>query len=370
MSVAALVEHVTGLRRSQITVNTTLMGGGFGRRLNQDFAVEAAKIAKAAQVPVQLIWSREDDTRNDFYRPLAIAELQAGLTETGDLHTWNYHASSTNILAYAFPEMVGAVLPAWLPDGMVGAMGALGPTLYGGMLADSTSVEGAKEYYYDTPNVEVRHTAHNPGIPVGFLRSVGHSFNGFFVEGFMDELAEAAGEDPVAYRLRHLNGNPRQRRTLEMLADKANWGSPSQPGYSQGVSSHPSFQSYVSQLAEISIRDGQIQVHRVVCVVDCGTVVNPDIVRMQMESGIIFGLTAALYGNISFEGGEVEQSNFHDYPLMRLHESPIIEVHIVDSDAEPTGVGEPGVPPVAAAVANAVFRATGKRLRSLPLTLS
>ena len=368
--VAALVEGVTGLRRSQIQVHTTLMGGGFGRRLNQDFAVEAAKIAKVAELPVQLIWSREDDTRNDFYRPTAIAEIKAGLDNEGNLHTWHYKATSTNILAYAFPEMVGAVLPAWFPDGLVSAMGSLGPTIYGGMLTDATSVEGAKEYHYDTPNVEVRHVHHDPGVPVGFLRSVGHSFNGFFVESFMDELAHLADQDPMAYRLAHLQGNPRLCHTLEVLADKGGWGQPSRAGLTQGVASHPSFDSYVSQLAEVSVSDDNIRVHRVVCVVDCGTVVNPDIVRMQMESGIIFGLTAALYGNISIKDGRVEQDNFGNYPLLRIHETPEIEVHIIDSDEAPTGVGEPGVPPIAAAVANAVFRATGKRLRQLPLSLS
>lgn len=368
--VAALVEAETGLRRSQITVNTTLMGGGFGRRINQDYAVEATQIAKACGLPVQLIWSREDDTRNDFYRPAAFAELRAGLDQNGNLHTWSYKSSSTNIMAYGFQQMVGAVLPAWLPDGMVSGMGSLGPSLYGGMLEDATSVEGAKEYHYDTPNVEVRHVHYDPGIPVGFWRSVGHSFNGFFVESFMDELAHAAAADPLAFRLRHLQGNPRLKRTLEILAEKTNWGQPSAPGRTQGLASHPSFNAYVSQLAEISVENNRIRVHRVVCVVDCGTTVNPDIVRMQMESGIIFGLTAALYGNITVKDGAVEQSNFGDYPLLRLTETPQIEVYIVDSDAPPTGVGEPGVPPIAPAVANAVFRATGQRLRSLPLKLS
>ncbi|MDX1693238.1 MAG: xanthine dehydrogenase family protein molybdopterin-binding subunit [Ketobacteraceae bacterium] len=367
--VAAQVEQVTGLRRSQITVNTTLMGGGFGRRLNQDFAVECARIAKASGLPVQLIWTREDDTRNDFYRPLAIARLEAGLDDNGHLNTWSYRSASTNILAYAFPETVGAVLPAWFPDGLVGVIGAMGSTLYGSLLRDDTSVEGAREYHYDTPNVEVRHVAHDPGVPVGFLRSVGHSFNGFFVESFMDELAHKANQDPVAYRLKHLTGNPRQRKTLEVLADKGGWGTPSQPQFVQGVASHPSFNSYVSQLAEITVDNNSIRVHRVVCVIDCGTVVNPDIVRMQMESGIIFGLTAALYGKITFSDGQVNQGNFNDYPLLRLNEAPEIEVHLIDSDAPPTGVGEPGVPPIAAAVANAVFRATGKRLRQLPLKL-
>lgn len=367
---AALVEEVTGLKRSDIKVHTTLMGGGFGRRLNQDFAVEAAQIAKAAEMPVQLIWSREEDTQYDFYRPAVIAELTAGLDNSGNLHTWSYRSASTNIMAYTFQEMVGAVLPAWLPDGLVRATGNLGPTVYGGLLMDHTSVEGAAEFHYDTPNVEVRHVHHDPGVPVGFLRSVGHSFNGFFIESFMDELAHQAKQDPVSYRLQHLQGNPRLQHTLAILAKKGGWGTPSKANYFQGVASHPSFNSYVSQLAEVTVEDGQIKVHRVVCVVDCGRVINPDVVRMQMESGIVFGLTAALYGEVSLNEGVVQQSNFHDYPLLRSHETPIIEVHIVDSDEPPTGVGEPGVPPIAAAVGNAVYNATGTRLRKLPLTLA
>lgn len=185
----------------------------------------------------------------------------------------------------------------------------------------------------------------------------------------MDEVAHKAKQDPVAFRLKNLKNNPRQQNTLRILAEKGNWGSPSKPGYIQGVASHPSFGSYVSQLAEITVEDNEIKVHRVVCVIDCGTVVNPDIVKMQIEGGIIFGLSAALKGEITLKNGEVQQSNFHDFPAMRLSESPEIEVHIVKSDESPTGVGEPGVPPIAAAVANAVFKATGKRLRKLPLKL-
>lgn len=366
---AGLVEEVTGLRRSKIKVHTTLMGGGFGRRLNQDFAVEAAQIAKESGMPIQLIWSREDDIQNDFYRPAMLANLSAGLTSEGELQTWSYKSTGPSILAYSFPELVGAVLPAWFPDSMVSAMGKLGPTIYGGTLLDHTSIEGAEEYHYDTTNIEVRHINYDSGVPVGFLRSVGHSFNGFFVEGFMDELAHKANQDPVEYRLRNLKNNPRLRKTLEVLAEKGGWGTPSKPGYAQGVASHPSFHSYVSQMAEITVKNNQIKVHRVVCVVDCGTVVNPDIVTMQMESGIIFGLSAALYGEITFDAGKVQQSNFNNYPVLRFQEAPEIEVHIIDSNEPPSGVGEPGVPPIAAAVANAVFKATGQRLRKLPLKL-
>lgn len=367
---AGLVEEATGLRRSQIKINTTLMGGGFGRRLNQDYVFEAAQIARASGLTVQLIWSREEDTKYDFYRPAVMANIEAGLNSDGSIDTWSYKSTGPSIMSYTFQEAAGAVLPAWFPDGLVRATGNLGPTIYGGMMLDHSSVEGSQEYHYDTPNVEVRYAHHDVGLPVGFWRSVGHSFNGFFLESFMDELAHNAKADPVDYRLQHLSNNPRQQQTLKLLKEKSNWSSPAKPGRYRGVASYPSFHSYISQMAEISVDNNEITVHRVVCVLDCGTVINPDIVKMQIESGIVFGLTAALKGEITLKDGEVQQSNFHDYQLLRLTESPEIEIHVIDSDEPPTGVGEPGVPPIAAAVANAYFAATGKRLRKLPLTTS
>lgn len=367
---AALAEEVTGLKRTQIIVHTTLMGGGFGRRLNQDFAVEAISIAKKTGLPIQLIWSREDDIQNDFYRPAVVAKLRAGIDQQGRVSTWYHKSVSPNIMAYSFQEMAGAVLPAWMPDGLVSAMGGLGDTLYNNLQQDNTSVEGAKDFYYDVENVEVRHVSHDPGLRVGFWRSVGHSFNGFIVESFVDEIAHATQTDPVEFRLARLSKHPRLKQTLEVLAKRGNWGKPSAPGLFQGVAIHPSFNSFAAQLAEVSIENNKIRVHRIACVIDCGTVVNPDIVKAQIESGINFGLTAALMGEITLKKGAVEQSNFHDYQLLRLPDSPQIDVFIISSAADPTGVGEPAVPPVAAAVANAVFAATGQRLRKLPLKLA
>lgn len=367
---AAIAEEISGLRRSQIQVHTTLMGGGFGRRLNVDYVVEAVHIARESKLPVKLVFSREDDIRHDFYRPAAHTEMAAGLDGKGRITGWSHKNVCPAILAYSFQELATAVLPAWLPDGMVRSTASLGPMVYGGLLADPPSTEGAMEYSYDVDNVEVRHVQTDPGLRTGFWRSVGHSINAFMVESFMDELSHKAGQDPVQFRLAHLKNNPRMANVLKVAAEKGNWGQPRTPGAAQGIAVHPSFGSYAAQLVEASVSNGQIRVHRVVVAIDCGRIVNPDVVAMQMESGVIFGLTAALKGDITIKDGAVQQGGFGDYSLLRLNESPAIEVHLVNSNEEPGGVGEPGVPPAAPALANAVFAATGQRLRDLPLKLA
>ncbi len=366
---AAMAEEVTGLSRSNIHIHTTLIGGGFGRRLNVDYIKEATQIAKTSRTNVKLVFSREDDIRHDFYRPAVHTEMHGGLDSAQRITGWQHKNVCPTILAYTAQEMVPAVLPAWLPDGMARATANFGASLYGGTLADPSSSEGAIEYGYDVTHLDVRVVNTDPGLRTGFWRSVGHSFNAFMIESFMDELAQQAGQDPLTFRLNHLRHNPRMAYVLTTVADKGNWGTPSQAGRVQGIAVHPSFGSYVAQLIEISITNNAVKVHRVVVVADCGKLVNPDIVTMQMESGVIFGLTAALYGEITLQKGEVQQSNFHDYPLLRITEAPIIEVHLVASQEEPGGVGEPGVPPVAPALANAIFAASGRRLRDLPLRL-
>lgn len=364
---AAMAEEVTGLRRSNIHVHTTLIGGGFGRRLSVDYVQEACEIAKASGLPVKLVFSREDDMRHDYYRPAAHTEMRAGLD--GDRITGWYHKNvCPPLLPYAARELAPAMLPAWLPDGLVRFSANAGASLYGKLLKDPPASEGAIEYGYDVKHVDVRIVHHDPGLRTGFWRSVGHSFNAFMVESFMDELAHKAGADPVTFRLAHLQNNPRMANVLKLVAEKGGWGQP-QPGLFQGVAVQPSFGSYVAQLVEISVSGQNIKLHRVVVAADCGRVVNPDIVTMQMESGVIFGLTAALYGEITLQNGAVQQGNYGDYPLLRMNECPAIEVHLVASDEEPGGVGEPGVPPAAPALANAIFAATGKRLRDLPLRL-
>ena len=248
---------------------------------------------------------------------------------------------------------------------------ALGLRVIGSWIADPTTAEGARELPYEIANVCVEATSHGRAVPLGFWRSVGHSHNGFVVEGFIDELAAVAGVDPFEFRRRLLDEYSRNRGVLELAAGRAGWGAPLPAGHALGIAQHESFGSFVAQVAEVSVGDAQeIHVHRVVCAVDCGRAINPDIVTAQMESAIAFGLTAALKSEITLERGRVVQSNFHDFPLLRFNEMPEVEVHILESGAELGGIGEVGTPPVASAVANAVYAATGKRLRKLPLRLS
>ncbi|BCR06764.1 aldehyde oxidase [Desulfuromonas versatilis] len=338
-----------GLKPEQVTIHTMLLGGGFGRRANphSDFVSEAVQVAKELKKPVKVVWTREDDTRGGHYRPLWYSKLAGGLDGEGKPVAWSHRIVGQSIIAGTAFEQ------AMIHNGIDGA-----------------SVEGAADLPYAIPNLQVDlHSPTNP-VPVQWWRSVGHSHTGFVVEGFIDELAAAAGRDPLQFRRELLAGHPRHKGVLELAAEKAGWGKPSAEGRGWGLAMHASFGSFVAQVAEVSVdAKGQIRVHRVVCAVDCGRVVNPDTVKAQMESGIVFGLSAALLGEITLHNGRVQQSNFHDYPILRLDETPEIEVHIVPSQEPPTGVGEPGVPPIAAAVANAVFAATGTRLRRLPMTV-
>ena len=366
----SMAELTTGLSRSKIKVHTTLIGGGFGRRLSVDYVVEATQIAKASGLTVKLVFSREDDVRHDYFRPAVHTDMEGGLNETGQIIGWYQKNVSPNIMPYAFKQFATAVLPGWLPDFMVKGTAGMGPLVYGKMLQDPSSTEGAIDPGYDFDNMEMRHVQADPGLRTGFWRSVGHSYNAFMVESFMDELAHAAKADPLQFRLDHLRHNPRMANTLRNVAAYGNWGKPSVAGASQGIAVHPSFGSWVAQIVEASIIDGAIRVHRVTVAVDCGRIVNPDIVKAQMEGAVIFGLTAALKGEITLKDGVVEQSNFDTYPLLRITEVPPVDVHLIDSEEAPGGVGEPGVPPVAPALANAVFAATGKRLRQLPLRLT
>ncbi len=339
---------VAGLKPEQVTINTMLLGGGFGRRANphSDFVVEAVQVAKALKQPVKVIWTREDDMRGGHYRPLWYSRMNAGLASDGTPLAWQQRIVGQSIIAGTAFEQ------AMVHNGI-----------------DGTSVEGAAELPYAIPNLLV--DLHSPKnvVPVQWWRSVGHSHTGFVVESFIDELAAASGTDPYLFRRRLLTAAPRHLGVLELVTKKSVWDKPAPAGRARGLAVHASFGSWVAQVAEVSVdKNGQINVHRVVCAVDCGRVVNPDTVKAQMEGGIIFGLSAALFGEITLKDGRVEQSNFHDYPVVRLDESPEIDVHIVPSSERPTGVGEPGTPPIAAAVANAVFAASGIRLRRLPMT--
>jgi isoquinoline 1-oxidoreductase beta subunit len=338
---------VAGLKPEQVKIHTTLLGGGFGRRANpySDFVVEAVHVAKALGKPVKVIWTREDDMKGGYYRPLWYDRIGAGLDAAGNPVAWQH-------------TIVGQSIVSGTPfeQGMV----------KNGI--DRTSVEGAHDLPYDIPNLLV--SLHSPkiGIPVLWWRSVGHSHTAFVVESFMDELAHAAAKDPYEFRRALLAGHPRQKAVLELAAQKAGWGRPLPEGQARGIALHASFGSFVAQVAEVSVKpSGDVRVHRVVCAIDCGMFVNPETIEAQMESGIVFGLTAALYGKITLKDGRVEQSNFHDYPMLRMREMPKVEVHIMPSQEQPQGVGEPGVPPIAPAVCNAIFAATGKRIRRLPI---
>lgn len=344
MDHAAAVQ-ITGLKPEQVKIHTTYLGGGFGRRANpkSDFMIEAVQTAKVIGKPIKVVWTREDDTRGGFYRPMWADRVSAAIGKDGKPMAWQH-------------TIVGQSIVAGTPfEGFLTKNGI-----------DQTSVEGAATMPYAIPNLQVDiHTPKNE-VPVQWWRSVGHSHTAFIVETMMDELAHMAGQDPVQYRLALLEKAPRHAAVLKLVAEKAGWGKKLPAGHAFGVAVHESFESYVAEVAEISLVDGKVHVHKVVCAVDCGMVVNPDGVRQQMEGGIVYGLSAALQGEITLENGRVQQSNFNDYPPLRLSRMPQVEVHIVASDAPPTGTGEPGTPPIAPAVANAVFALTGKRLRRMP----
>ncbi len=346
----AAAAKTAGLPFNKVQIHTTLLGGGFGRRANpaSDFVVEAVEVAKVAKAPVKTVWTREDDLKGGWYRPMWHDRFVAGIDASGNPVAWTHTIVGQSIFEGTGFASFG------IKDGI-----------------DAASVEGAADILYGIPNLQVDlHTA-KIGVPVQWWRSVGHSHTGFAVEAFFDEVAHAGGKDPYELRKTLLSAQPRELAVLELAAQKANWGGKLPAGVGRGIATHFSFDSYVAQVVEASVgKDGSVRVHRVVCAVDCGLVINPDTVVAQMEGGIIFGLTAALKSEITLKDGRVEQSNFYDYPMLRIFESPVIEVHIVKSTASPTGVGEPGVPPVAPALANAIFAACGKRVRRLPIRAS
>jgi isoquinoline 1-oxidoreductase beta subunit len=335
---------ITGLKPEQIRIHTTFLGGGFGRRAEQDFIAEAVEISKAAGAPVQVTWSREDDMQQDFYRPAVYCKLVAGLDANG----WPVALKSRIVC----PSIMSRFFPGSVKNGL-----------------DESSVEGQANSKYAIPNFLVEYVLTETGVPVGFWRSVGNSQNGFIVESFIEELAHASGKDSVEFRRKLLADAPRHRGVLELAAQKAGWGTPLPSGRTRGIAVVESFGSFVAEVAEVSFSkaSGEVKVHRVVCAVDCGRHVNPDIIAAQMESGIVFGLTAALKGQITISKGRVEQSNFNDYEMLRLNEMPKVEVHVVPSNDPPGGCGEPGTPPIAPAVCNAIFAATGKPIRRLPI---
>lgn len=348
---AAIAARVANVPVEDVNVTVTLLGGGFGRRLEVDYIAQAVRVAMdCAGRPVQLIWSREEDMTHDFYRPMHVARLTAALDALGGPASLRIKSAGD------------AISPRWLERGI--------PALAGPVdMPDKTTAEGLFDLPYGFAHQHMSHVATRKNVPVGFWRSVGHSHNAFFSESFIDELAFEMQQDPLALRRQLLQDAPRYLAVLDLAASQAGWGSKLPAGHARGIALHESFGSIVAQVAEVSLFDGQPRVHRVVCAIDCGTVVNPGIVAQQMESSVVFALTAALYGKVDVHEGVVQQRNFPDYPMVRLTQSPLVQTHTVPSARSPGGVGEPGVPPLAPAVANALFSLTGRRLRSLPLTL-
>ena len=362
------VVGITGLSRDQIKIHTTGIGGGFGRRLIADFVTETVMIAQKANVPVKVIWTREEDMQHDCYRPASYNAMWGGIDKDGTPLFWKHRVVSPSILSQFIPQAMGSMLPPWLPTGVSKFMGGAVGWTFKGLSADDSSTEGAKDLPYKIPNVLVEYKHSDPGFPIGFWRSVGHSHQAFMVESFIDELAHLAGKDPYAYRRDLLADHPRNLAVLDRVAAEIGWSKPAPAGVFRGIAQHASFGSFCAEAVEIK-KDGagHLKILRVVAAIDCGPVVNPDGVRAQVEGAIAFGLSAALKGEITFEKGRVVQSNFHDYEVLRMNEAPKIETHIIASDHPATGVGEPGLPPIAPALANAIFAATGKRLRKLPL---
>lgn len=344
----AAAAKILGLKPEQVKIHTQFLGGGFGRRANPraDFVSEAVEVAKAAGLPVKTVWSREDDVKGGFYRPMFVHRASIALDAQGKPLAWQHTLVGQSIIKGTPFEGV------MIKDGI-----------------DATSVEGVADspYVKGTANHQVHLHTVPSDIPVLWWRSVGHSHSGFVMESLIDELAHAAKQEPLAYRRQLLKDHPRHLAALNLAADKASWGKPLPAGVFRGIAVHESFGSYVAQVAEVSVKEGEVKVHRVVVAIDCGLAVNPEGVQAQMESSVAYALGAALSSEISFKDGQVVQSNFHDYQVLRMKDMPKVEVHIVKSSEKMGGVGEPGVPPLAPAVANAVFAATGKRIRRLPI---
>src|SRR5438309_2707664 len=354
--------QLTGLPRERVQVHNHLLGGGFGRRLEVDFVRRAVRIAMQVPGPVKVVWTREEDIQHDMYRPYYYDRIAAGLDERGRPVAWTHRVTGSSIMARVTSELFPKTLRVMRAVGLH----QLIATVKG---LDVDAVEGAAEPPYALPNIRVEYVRQEPpGVPTAFWRGVGPTHSIFVVESFMDELAAAAGHDPVAYRRALLDRAPRAKAVLDLAAGKAAWGQPLPPRSGRGVALLHAFGSYIAQVAEVTVSpQGDVRVTRVVCAVDCGTIVNPDTVRAQMEGGIVFGVTGALFGEITIKGGRVEQHNFNDYRMLRINEAPAIEVHLVASSEAPGGVGEPGTSCAMPAVANAIFAATGKRIRKLPV---
>jgi len=339
-----IAAQVTGLKPEQVTVKTTFLGGGFGRRIDVDFVAQAAEISKAiGGGPVKLVWTREDDMTHDFYRPTSFHQMAGALDAQGRPIVLKFHLTSPSVTSRLFPPVVKYGVDPFMTE--------------------------AAAVPYDIPNQLADVVIHDTGLRVGYWRSVSHALNSFAYESFIDELAHAAGKDPYEFRRALLEKQPRLKHVLELAATKSGWGTKPAAGRARGIALMEGYGTSMAQVAEVSVTGNKVRVHRVTVAADPGRMVNPNIVRQQLEGSIIYGLSAALYGEVTLKDGRVQQTNFHNYPVVRMPDSPAIDIHLVDSDEKPAGIGEPGTALISPAVANAVFAATGKRLRKLPLRL-
>jgi isoquinoline 1-oxidoreductase subunit beta len=342
---AGVAAQASGLKPEQVTVRTTFLGGGFGRRIDVDYVAQAVEISKAiGGGPVKLVWTREDDMTHDFYRPMSYHQLSGALDAQGRPLVLRFHLTSPSVTSRLFPPVVKEGIDPFMTE--------------------------AGAVPYDIPHQLAEVVIHDTGLRVGYWRSVSHALNSFAYESFMDEMALAAGKDAYEFRRALLDKQPRLKRVLELAARGAGWGTPAPAGRARGIALMEGYGTSMAQVAEVSVSGNTVRVHRVVVAADPGRMVNPNIVRQQLEGSIVYGLSAVLYGEVTLKDGRVQQTNFHNYPVVRMPDSPVIEMHIVESDEKPAGIGEPGTALIGPAVANAVFAATGKRLRRLPLRLA
>ena len=341
--------QTAGVDQDKVTLHVPYLGGGFGRRLEVDMVEQAVAIAMQLEgLPVKLLWTREEDMQHDLYRPAALSRFKAAVDAQGRVTAWTNRVAAQSVSFDSVKRLL-----SWAAANT----------------PDKNQIEGAFDIPYGFDHISVRQVRPETHVPVGSWRSVGHSYNAFFTESFIDELAHACGQDPYAYRKGLLGAHSRHRAVLDLAADKAGWGQPLPSGRARGIALHESFGSICAEVAEVSVEGGQVRVHRVVCAIDCGVVVNPDTVEAQMQSSIVYGLSAALFGEITIANGRVEQNSFPSYDALHMAQMPVIDTHIVPSAAAPGGVGEPGTPPIAPAVSNALYALTKRRVRSLPIRL-
>jgi len=364
-----IAARITGLNNKQIKVQTTFLGGGFGRRVLVDYVGEAVEISQRVNAPVKVIWTREEDVRHDFYRAATHNVLKAVVDNKGHPVAWLHRIVGADVFGQALPKVISSMMPDATPRFVKNTATTLAETLMPRFIAGKKAIKGAGPLPYGIPNMRVEFINDDPGIPLCWWRSVAPSSNCFAVESFMDELAVAGKKDPFELRYELLNQTPRLRNVLKLAADKAGWYRRPPKGLHRGIAAHDFQNTMMAMVAEVSVdKDGRVKVHRVVCAVDCGIAVNPKNIEAQVQSAVVFGLTATIKSAITIKDGKTVEGNFDDFPLLRMDEMPKVEIHIVPSTNPPTGIGEVAVPLIAPAVVNAIFFATGKRVRKLPVT--